>query len=279
MENEETTPSPGVNFHLSKWFLDFTGENGEAMIFYAAKLSWYGFSASYTSWLRYDPGTGVHLKTRFSKVQFPKLNGQLISWNDPKFGVSGTWEALAASVQARIFDSEEGYLDWKCHQPASKVQLRINDRVLEGRGYAEQLILTVPPWKLDMDELRWGRFCSAENNMVWIGLNGKEQRQWLWLNGEKTENCILEEDCITIPDKNLIVNLDRGVTLEAEKKIFNVVGKLIRYIPGLNKVIPVSFLMADEHKWLSRGQLQKDGKILSEGMAIHELVNFKPDEP
>lgn len=278
MENEETTPPPGVHFHLSKWFLDFTGENGEAMIFYSAKLFLHGFPASYTSWLRYDPVSGVHLRSRFSKVHLPKLNGQLISWNDPEFGVSGTWEALAGSVQARIFDSEEGFLDWNCHQPASKVQLRINDRVLEGRGYAEHLILTVPPWKLDMDELRWGRFCSAENNMVWIGLSGKEQRQWLWLNGEKTESCILEDDCITIPDKNLIVNLDRGVTLEAEKKIFNVVGKLIRYIPGLNKVIPVSFLRTDEHKWLSRGQLQKDGKILSEGMAIHELVNFKPDE-
>ena len=86
----------------------------------------------------------------------------LITWSDSKFGVSGTWKSMATMIQTRIFDSAEGFLDWKCFQPASKVQLRINDTVLEGRGYAEQLILTVPPWRIPMDELRWGRFGSDE---------------------------------------------------------------------------------------------------------------------
>jgi hypothetical protein len=39
--------------------------------------------------------------------------------------------------------------------------------------------------------------------------------------------------------------------------------------------MPLNFLMADEYKWLSKGQLQANNKTLSNGMAIHELVNFK----
>jgi hypothetical protein len=275
MEKEATKNSQGGNFHLSKWFLDFVGENGEAMIFYSAKLKWHGFSASYTSWLRYDFASGVQLKSRFRDVQAPQMSGDLITWSDSGFDVSGTWKSSAKMIQARLFDSEDGFLDWKCYQPASKVQLKINGDVWDGSGYAEQLILTVAPWKIPMDELRWGRFGSGENNLVWIELREKTKRQWLWLNGEKIENCTIEDEQISLPEKNLVLNLDRGVLLESEKKIFSVVEKLIRYIPGFNKVIPIHFLMADEFKWLSKGQLQSQGKTIDSGMAIHELVNFK----
>jgi hypothetical protein len=275
MNEAEMKHTPGGSFHLDKWFLDFVGTNGTAMIFYAARLTWYGWSASYTSWLRYDPGSGVGLKSRFRNVQIPQIKDSTITWNDEKFGISGTWESSAKMVRARIFDSGEGFLDWNCFQPASKVQLRMNGNRLEGSGYAEQLILTALPWKIPMDELRWGRFGSDENNMVWIELKEKEKRQWLWLNGEKVENCIIEDRYIRLPEKDLVLNLDRGIVLESEKKIFAVVEKLIRYIPGFNKIMPLNFLMADEYKWLSKGQLQANNKTLSNGMAIHELVNFK----
>jgi len=274
MGEEEIKHIPGGTFHLSKWFLDFIGDQGEAMIFYAAKLTWHGWSASYTSWLRYDAASGVDLKSRFRHVQIPQLKDNMITWNDPKFGISGTWESKAKMIQSLIFDSEEGSLDWKCFQPASKVQLRINDKVLKGSGYAEQLILTALPWRIPMDELRWGHFGSDENNMVWIELREKDKRQWLWLNEEKIENCIIEDDHIVLPEKDLVLNLDQGIRLESEKKIFSVVEKLIRYIPGFNKVMPLNFLMADEIKWFSKGHLQEHSKNIASGMAIHELVNF-----
>lgn len=276
---KDNNEKQGGSFHLDKWFLDFTGENGEAMIFYAAKLTWHGWSASYTSWLRYDVTHGGRLTSRFRNVQMPQIEDGIIRWSDLKFGVSGTWVALANMIQARIFDSEEGFLDWKCFQPSSKVRLKMNDRILEGRGYAEQLILTAPPWKIPMNELRWGRFNSIENSIVWVELREKEKKQWLWLNGDKIENCIIEDGCISIPQKDMILNLDRGIVLEAEKKIFSVVEKIIRYIPGFKKVMPINFLMADEFKWLSNGELQVHNKIISRGMAIHELVNFKATGP
>ena len=279
MNNEETKPPKSGNFHLDKWFLDFVGENGEAMIFYSARLTWHGLSTSYTSWLRYDTESGVQQNSRFRNVQLPQRQDQLIIWNDKRFGVSGTWEPLAPRIQARLFDSEEGFLDWDCFQPASKVRLRINDRDLEGKGYAEQLILTVPPWKIPMDELRWGHFGSDENNIVWIELREKETRQWLWLNGTKIENCIIEDDHLANPEMELVLNLDRGVVLESDKKIFSVVEKLLRYIPGFNKVMPIKFLMADEFKWLSKGEFMAPSKRLANGIAIHELVNFNSLQP
>jgi hypothetical protein len=275
MENEKESKEVAGNFYLNKWFLDFIGEDGSAMIFYAAKFKWHGWSAVYSSWLHYDKIAKVRLKSRLSRVQMPTQSDNIITWTDSKFGVSGTWKSLGKMLESRLFESSQGHLDWKCFQPASIVQLKINNKVFEGRGYVEQLILTVPPWKIPMDELRWGRFGSNDDNLVWIELREKHKRQWLWLNGEKIENCIIQDDRIILPGKNFILNLDQGVTLESMKKIFSVVGKLVRYVPGFNKVLPSGFLMADESKWLSKGLLQKGDETFTNGMAIHEMVNFK----
>lgn len=274
MSEEKLTNAPVGNFHLSKWYLDFVAESGEAMIFYSAKLTWHRWTAFYTSWLNYNPGSGVEVKSRFSQVKIPQLKTTQIAWSDSKFGISGIWESAAPMIEARLHNSAEGFLDWRCYQPASKVRLQMKERILEGSGYAEQLILTVPPWKIPMDELRWGRFVSDNNNVVWIELREKYRYKWLWLNSDKMNDCSIEDEHIIIPERNLVLHLDRGVTLESEKKISSVVGKLIRYIPGFNKVMPLSFLIADEIKWLSRGALQNGNKKIVNGMAIHERVKF-----
>jgi len=67
--------------------------------------------------------------------------------------------------------------------------------------------------------------------------------------------------------------------LESEKKIFSVVKGLLKYIPGFNKVIPLDFLMAQETKWLSKGEIISDSKTIEKGMAIHEFVNFNSQKP
>jgi len=266
------------NFFLDKWFLDFISDSGELMIFYAAKLTWYGVSVSYSSWLSYNPDSGVQFKSRLGKLQLPVTNNGKIIWEDKKFGISGTWESKGKSIQARILESGEGYLNWQCHQPNSKVTLKIGALNFEGKGYAEQLTLTVLPWKVPMDELRWGHYCSDKNDLVWIEMRDEGRRQWVWMNGEEIKDCLIEDNYLSMPEKGIFLNLDRIAVLESEKKIYSVVGNLVRYLPGLNKAVPYQFLMADEFKWLNRGTLQEKSGNLSHGMAVNERVNFKTHE-
>jgi len=262
------------NFHLKKWFLDFVGNNGETMIFYSAKLSWKGFSVNYASWIDYHPESGVKVKSHFLNVQVPEIKDKLITWYDDKFKISGSWETMDVPLYERIFDSDDGYLDWNCFQPTSLVQLKINDKIIRGKGYVEQLILTTPPWHIPMNDLRWGRFHSLHDTIVWIELRKENKQQWLWINGEKIINCSIEDNHISSVEKNFYLKLDRSVILESEKKIFQVVQKLLSYLPGFNKLMPSKFLMADSHKWLSKGEFQKNGSPVTQGMAIHEWVNF-----
>jgi hypothetical protein len=266
------------HFHLDKWFLDFVSDAGEAMIFYAAKLNWRGLEVGYTSWLHQSEALGVKHRSRMQKIHMPEQTDRQITWEDDRFGVKGTWDPLASPLQARLFDSEKGYLDWNCFQPASRVKLNIDGKILEGRGYAEQLILTAAPWHIPMQELRWGRFGSDSDQMVWIELRDEEKKQWLWHNEERIEGVIIEDDHLLLPEKNIKLTLDRSVVLESEKKILHVVRNLVRYLPGFNKSMPLLFLMADEYKWLSKGKLFQQDMPQSEGWAIHEFVNFNPPQ-
>ncbi len=262
-------------FHLEKWFLDCVTEEGEVMIFYAAKLKWHRWEVPYTSWLDYSSSSDTLFKSRLRRITIPQRAGELIQWQDDRFGVSGTWDAMTPPLNARLFDSKDGCLDWYCYQPMSRVRLILKDRTVEGKGYAEKLILSVEPWKIPMEELRWGRYCSEQDNIVWIELRGEQQQQWLWYNGEKLRAANIEDGKLMMSDKGLVLELDRGIVLESEKKIFNVVKGLLRFIPGFNRSMPSRFLMSDASKWCSRGVLRKNNNVVSQGWAIHECVNFK----
>ena len=126
MKNQRI-PKKEESFYLRKWFLDFVSDKGEAMIFYIALLKWRRFEVHYTSWMHYHPKEGVKNSSRLMKVHFPNISDNIVNWNDPVFGIEGTWEAMTAPLQSRIFESNEGYIQWNCIQPSSVVDLRINN--------------------------------------------------------------------------------------------------------------------------------------------------------
>ena len=263
------------SFYLDKWFLDFVSDNGEAMIFYSAKLSWIGFTVGYTSWINYHPESGTKVNSHFGNSQLPIRKEKLIYWGDSKYEIDGQWIEKAAPIESKIYNSDNGYLEWKCYQPVSEVNLSINGKELKGTGYAERLILTAYPWLIPMKELRWGRSHTANNTLVWIELREEKHLQWVWLNGEKLHNCIIEDHIISSKEKDFILNLDRSVILESENKILNVVTRLINFLPGFKKLIPISFLMAKSYKWLSKCDFKERNKLIQKGYAIHEWVDFR----
>ena len=99
-------------FYLKKWFLDCVSEEGEAMIFYAAKLKWHGLVVPYTSWLHHNPVAGTSQRSRFHNIHMPEKNDRSIYWKDSRFQIDGKWDTHVSPIQARLFESDEGYLDW-----------------------------------------------------------------------------------------------------------------------------------------------------------------------
>jgi hypothetical protein len=261
-------------FELEKWYLDLVSENGDVFIFYQAKLRWRSVYLYYKSKILLSQTGEQKVATRFLNVKMPQQKNEIIEWSDSWLQLNGSWHALQSSIHAQIVQSNEGGLQWNCHQPSSFVELTIEGKQYKGLGYAEQLFLTMLPWHISMDSLRWGRYVTKDDSIVWIELRGKEQKSFAWYNGQQVQSVDVSENRVLLPSLKLSLEFNDTKIIRSHKSIANAVKRIAKYIPGFTRLVPLKFLMADETKWLSKGLLIKDTNLISKGWVIHELVTF-----
>jgi hypothetical protein len=207
-----------MSFELHKRYVDCVDAAGNAAIAYSATLRW-----------------GV-LRLRYRTIA---VNGAERRCSELEWRESVSMEASAPPIQRRLFESADGIVDWTCEMP------RATTRIGEvcGDGYAEVLHMTVPPWKLPIDELRWGRFHGQGAWAVWIEWKGAMPQRWVF--GDEGD-----------------VQFDDGRVL-TDRRIGDAV-------PLLAWLLPRRIRRAREQKWCSRARLGG-----ASGWAIHEVVRFR----
>ena len=270
-----TTAISEKKFALNKWFLDCVTENGDCFIIYAANLKWLRWSIDYSSTLIRITPENTRFQSKLRNVNFPVIEGERITWQDQFLKTVGIWEGMESKVEEKLFSGNDGGLYWNCLQPKALVRIKHDDINYDGFGYVEKLQLTTLPWNIPMDELRWGRFISKKYHIVWIEYKRERTKQWVWVNNELLADCNVSDFSLSHKNKRMHLSFDQHVLLEKEKKIFNVLKIIFRYLPGFNQVIPREFLNSDEKKWLSKSILTIEGREVAEGWSIHEYVNFK----
>jgi hypothetical protein len=208
-------------------------------------------------------------------VADPIASGKTIWWQDPGFRLEGRWESAVPPVSCRLFEGEEGRVDWYCHHPASDFRLTLGDEPpMEGHGYVECLEMSLPPWKIGFNELRWGRFADPEAPLAWIDWKGDVARSWVF-DGQTVEagTAIIRDDSIDLPHTHKKLLLNNPIVIEDKEKIMEVMHNLVSWLPGIDRFTPLRFLKARETKWRSEAKLIVPGGEKT-GWAIHELVTF-----
>jgi hypothetical protein len=199
----------------------------------------------------------------------PVEEGATIQWQTKSLRITGVWEGLDPPFEATIYDSSEGSVNWRCLHPRARATIQLGrGRVLEGFGYVERLEMTLAPWKLPLQELRWGRFLSDSASLVWIDWKGTHSRRIVLRNG-------LLESASVINESNVALNGNGDLRLVTGDVLRNgALGETaLAIIPGLKRLFPKKFLSVRECKWLSRAELRL-GDSISSGWAIHEVVKW-----
>lgn len=254
-------------FRLTKWYLDSVAENGDAAIVYCAVLNWGAVHLQYRSVLQ-SSGNEVTTRSSLKREPLPAECSGIISFESRHLGVNGTWTARAAMIESTVFENDEGRVEWCCLQPKSRVMIETADAgVLHGLGYAERLTLTLPPWKLPLRELRWGRFLSEDHSLVWIDWQGEHAERNVYLDGTSVCAERISDSELVLQDCEL--KLNQELTLRSGRLLDTV----LPGAPLLAKIFPLALLKSEEHKWRSRGVLT-NGDRRSEGWAIHEVVRW-----
>jgi hypothetical protein len=250
-------------FRLRKWYLDLVTDDGRAFVGYWAALRWGLVSLSYYGWLYLDARQHLHTVNRFRRTTEPRLTGPTLTWLPP--GLHGAWHRSAPPIHERLLDRPDCYVDWHCQLPRADVDVRHESYgVLQGLGYAEYLELTVPPWRLPLRQLHWGRFLSASDSLIWIRwVSATEPRTLVFRNGVRQRDAVVESDVVQCGYDTL--RFSEKVSLRAGS-----LGQTVLSNLGLFKrLIPSRVRSLDEQKWRSRGTFED-----RTGWVIHELVTW-----
>ncbi len=258
-------------FRLVKWYSDCVSEEGVAFVGYWARMRWGPFTVPYAATL-YKPVRDA-TRERYSLLPCvaPNLQEGELRWDCRRLGIQGVWNSRLPAIHRTLLDTTEGSIEWHCHLPSagSRIDLAGVGQV-SGTGYAERLAMSVKPWRLPFDNLRWGRFLSPDDSVTWIEWSGEESRRWVFHNGVELRGATIKTDRVELPGGHGVLELrDAAVIREGF-----VASTALGAIPAARTWLPGGIRKAHETKWLSRGTLTASGRCGS-GWAIHEVVKLR----
>lgn len=266
-----TAPSRAPeHFALEKWYLDVVEPDGSATIAYWASLRWMGVDITWHSACCYALGSAPDERSSLRRVPPPSVVDGRVSWASKRLELETVHDPTTAGVTVPLLDDARGRITWDCLAPAARVRAVCDGAVRKGTGYAERLVMTVLPWEMPIDALRWGRWMSddAAQSLVWIDWRGPAPRRWVVHNGAVCNDASVAVDGVALDAGQLALGMPR--TLHDRS-----VGKLLRGIPGLARLAAHIPLAWEETKWCSRATWTSATGEQTQGWAIHEIVRLK----
>jgi len=253
-----------MRFALRKWYLDCVTTSGDAAVVYAGRGSVGPFSAPYFELIANPASRPPTRLRRISGRATVSAAGRGLALDATPFGVTGRWTPRHFPIDVRLLDDARGRIEWRCHQAGGRARLSMADgSILDGLGYAEELAMTVAPWALPFDELRWGRFVSERRSVVWIDWRGGLERRWVFVDGASTGATVVDRDRVVWPGGT--VEMAAGRVLREGRVGSTVAGALAAFLPR-------RVAKAIETKWISPAILRDERGAADTGWVIHELV-------
>ena len=255
-------------FELSKWYFDCVSAAGDVAILYQARLRCGPIRLAYGAAL-YKPATGVtsHCTTLRPDGKVLSTDGA-IALRCPRLSINGSWSQLAPGFETMLLNGPQGHIHWQCVCPRAYADLSLGPHRVRGTGYVEHLTMTIKPWQLPFNELRWGRMVGRDDSLIWIDWRGDYARTWVWHNEEQS-TCEVHEGRVEVPDRNLALTLQNTAVLRH--------GELndtaLRPLRALTDLLP-RWHAAHETKWLAQAALHSPGRS-DTGWSIHEVVRWE----
>lgn len=266
------TPPPRAHerFELVKWYLDAVDSDGSAAIAYWASLTWMGVDVTWHNVCRYARGEAPEERSSLRHVPPPAVVDGRVTWESKRLALETVHDPATPGVTVTMLDDARGRITWECLAPSARVRATDDGIIRKGTGYVERISMTVLPWEMPIDELRWGRWMGddATVSLVWIEWRGPSPRRWVVYNGTLRDDASVGDAGVALGAGRLVLRTPR--TLHDRS-----VSKLLRGITGLARVAACIPNGWEETKWCSRGTWTNAAGESTEGWAIHETVRLK----
>ena len=256
-------------FHVCKWYLDCVTDTGDAALLYWASLRWGLLRLNYGSALvSLGDETAEQRYTLRPQTTPEYRTDATVRWQCNRLDVQARWTGDSDRIERTLLDDPRGYIRWNCMLPRAEASVRVGPHTLRGLGYVECLTMTISPWRLPIDELRWGRFISPSDSLIWINWRGPVPRTWVFAHGTELADATVGPLGVKLSDG------EHGLTMEEGRVVRS--GRLsstaLRSVGWAVSVLP-RWRTASETKWVAPAQMTKVGGSTS-GWVVHEVVQW-----
>jgi hypothetical protein len=254
---------------IEKWYLDCVTADGAGLIGYAARMGWGPVSLRCAETLQWRPGDpAARERTRWSGA-LPATGPDGVAWRCRGLDTDGRWQPRESGIATvTLLEEPAGRVEWTCLCPAARVSVNAGGRPYDGWGYAERLVMTLPPAKLPIRELRWGRFLADAQSCVWVRWRGPVERNWCFHQGKPVDAAMPDSHHLAWGRHRL--QLEPGTTIRTGR-----VADTAWHGAGVRRwLLPKRVRGIQETKWCSRGTLIDPQGRAHPGWAIHEVATF-----
>lgn len=257
-----------ASFRLEKWYLDCVSSQGNVFIGYAARLRYGPFRLNYGAGIT-KSGNMPDAQRQTFRLGELRVSESDLEWINPALGVRGRWARGNRIPRMELVGGPDGGIEWECLGGACGVDIVLDGAPISGTGYAERLVLTIPPWKLPFRELRWGRFISddLEDQITWIDMRDGLDRSWIWA-GSRLRPGTVGDDEIRVGTARLRFEASSPV------RVGNVADRMLGRLGFLKFLIPRGARNINESKFAGKGELIRPGSA-SVGTIINEVVKWE----
>jgi hypothetical protein len=256
-----------ANFKLEKYYLDCIDDAGNCFIIYQAKLKFCFIRINYSE-LIFSDTKGVTINKNSLKKTSKLLINDLLLFSNQFLQIEGSWKSMNPPLPLISYkDMMNHELIWNCHHPKSSTEIRYEDNTYQGYGYAETLFMTIKPWNLPIEELRWGRFLSDDYTITWIDWKGKYPLHKIFCNDSEYSDAIFEGDNIVF-GRGIFSLIFREITVVRKGKLRNIFKKM----PWLKILFNRRILNTSEVKYKAKSILYINKQTTSAGWSLYETV-------
>lgn len=263
------TNKKNSNFILDKTYLDCIDDAGNCFILYQATLRFWFFKIHYTALIFSNWQNQVTEQSSFKSSTLLNNNGS-INFSSKQLDINGQWQHPAHPVECLLYSNPKGVVYWDCHHPYATCSLNYHGTAYHGLGYVETLQLSIKPWQLPIDELRWGRFLAMGISITWIQWTGKNPVNKIYYNGIEMNDAVHYPKAISFNQgKNELTFSNPSIIREVKFK------EHLSKIPLLKMFIKKSTLQSVETKYKSKTAFVDDGGIIQHGWSLFEVIQWK----
>ena len=259
------------HFKMEKYYLDVITKDGNGAYFHSARANLQGFDVQGRATNLVDTSGLIATYGEMRSAAFERTGSTVRIHELPRTQGPLTFDSLTVAESITLYEEENGSVTWEAFACDARVTVTLEGQVLAGSGYAERLTMTIPPWKLPLEQHWWGRTIIDSMSLVWLVWEGPHPLTIGLINGKRIDEVSVTEDKVVVGAYE-IRHHEKTVLSEG-----SIMTNALGWMGDSREFLPWDTWDLIEHRWINTSTVQGVGSdsILGKGWTLHERIEWR----